>query len=127
MSRRYLPILATLLCMTAAPAAFAQRTCSTTCEWGYGPSAGPPRWGEVCCPQCDGRRQSPINIQPKNAKPADLPEIVVSYPSIRALAIHRIAHELYRYGVPLLPRIMSGLRSDPIHGSLRCRLPTTGT
>jgi len=34
-------------------------------------------------------------------------EIVVSYPSIRALAVHRIAHELYRYGVPLLPRVMS--------------------
>jgi serine O-acetyltransferase len=34
-------------------------------------------------------------------------EIVVSYPSIRALTIHRIAHELYRLGVPLLPRIMS--------------------
>jgi len=34
-------------------------------------------------------------------------EIVVSYPSIRALAVHRIAHELYSYGVPLLPRVMS--------------------
>jgi serine O-acetyltransferase len=34
-------------------------------------------------------------------------EIVVAYPSIRALAIHRIAHELHGYGVPLLPRIMS--------------------
>jgi len=35
-----------------------------------------------------------------------LAEIVVSYPSVRALAIHRIAHELYQLGVPLLPRIM---------------------
>jgi serine O-acetyltransferase len=34
-------------------------------------------------------------------------EIVVAYPTIRALAVHRIAHELYRYRVPLLPRIMS--------------------
>lgn len=34
-------------------------------------------------------------------------EIVLAYPAIRALAVHRIAHELYRYGVPLLPRIMS--------------------
>ncbi len=34
-------------------------------------------------------------------------EIVVAYPAIRALAIHRIAHELHGYGVPLLPRIMS--------------------
>ena len=34
-------------------------------------------------------------------------EIVVAYPAIRALAIHRIAHELNDYGVPLLPRVMS--------------------
>ncbi len=34
-------------------------------------------------------------------------EIVVAYPVIRALAIHRIAHELNGYGIPLLPRIMS--------------------
>lgn len=34
-------------------------------------------------------------------------EIVLAYPAIRALAVHRIAHELYSYGVPLLPRIMS--------------------
>jgi serine O-acetyltransferase len=34
-------------------------------------------------------------------------EIVLAYPAIRALAIHRIAHELYGYGVPILPRIMS--------------------
>ena len=34
-------------------------------------------------------------------------EIVVSYPSIRAIAIHRIAHELQRLRVPILPRMMS--------------------
>lgn len=39
-------------------------------------------------------------------------EIVVAYPSIRALAIYRIAHELYSYGVPLLPRIMSEYAHD---------------
>ena len=39
-------------------------------------------------------------------------EIVVAYPSIRALAIHRIAHELYGYRVPLLPRIMSEYAHD---------------
>jgi serine O-acetyltransferase len=39
-------------------------------------------------------------------------EIVVSYPAIRALAIHRIAHELNSYGVPLLPRIMSEYAHD---------------
>jgi serine O-acetyltransferase len=34
-------------------------------------------------------------------------EIVVSYPSIRAISIHRIAHELQRLRVPILPRMMS--------------------
>lgn len=39
-------------------------------------------------------------------------EIVASYPSIRALTVHRIAHELYQLGVPLLPRIMSEYAHD---------------
>jgi serine O-acetyltransferase len=39
-------------------------------------------------------------------------EIVVAYPAIRALSIHRIAHELCGYGVPLLPRIMSEYAHD---------------
>ncbi len=34
-------------------------------------------------------------------------EIVVSYPSIRAIAVHRIAHELQRLRVPILPRMMA--------------------
>jgi serine O-acetyltransferase len=34
-------------------------------------------------------------------------EIVVSYPSIRAIAIYRIAHALHRLGVPILPRMMT--------------------
>jgi serine O-acetyltransferase len=34
-------------------------------------------------------------------------EIVVAYPSIRAVAVHRIAHELHRLRVPILPRMMS--------------------
>ncbi len=34
-------------------------------------------------------------------------EIVVSYPSIRAIAIYRIAHEMYGLGVPILPRMMT--------------------
>jgi serine O-acetyltransferase len=34
-------------------------------------------------------------------------EIVVAYPAIRAIAIYRIAHELYRLGVPTLPRMMT--------------------
>lgn len=34
-------------------------------------------------------------------------EIVFCYPGIRALTTHRIAHSLYRLGVPLVPRIMA--------------------
>ncbi len=36
-----------------------------------------------------------------------LNEIIVSYPGIEAVAIHRVAHELYLLNVPLIPRIMS--------------------
>ena len=38
------------------------------------------------------------------ARSAD--EVVVSYPCTKAIAIQRIAHELYRAGIPLIPRIM---------------------
>jgi serine O-acetyltransferase len=34
-------------------------------------------------------------------------EIVISYPGVTAIAVHRIAHELYLQEVPLIPRIMS--------------------
>lgn len=34
-------------------------------------------------------------------------EIVLSYPGLKAIAIHRISHELYLKNVPLIPRIMS--------------------
>jgi serine O-acetyltransferase len=34
-------------------------------------------------------------------------EIVVSYPSIRAIVVHRIAHELFLLRVPILPRMMA--------------------
>jgi serine O-acetyltransferase len=39
-------------------------------------------------------------------------EIVVAYPTIRALSIHRIAHKLCGDGVPLIPRIMSEYAHD---------------
>lgn len=38
-----------------------------------------------------------------------LMEIVLSYPCLQAIAIHRIAHELYLKNVPLIPRVMSEL------------------
>jgi len=34
-------------------------------------------------------------------------EIVISYPGLKAIAIHRIAHELYKKSVPLIPRMMN--------------------
>ena len=34
-------------------------------------------------------------------------EVVISYPYIVAIATHRVAHELYKMEVPLIPRIMS--------------------
>ena len=37
----------------------------------------------------------------------DMNEIVFSYPGIRAISIHRIAHSLYKLNVPYIPRIMS--------------------
>lgn len=44
-----------------------------------------------------------------NGDPAalSLEEILFSYPSVTAITIHRIAHELYQAGVPIIPRIMS--------------------
>ncbi len=38
-----------------------------------------------------------------------LMEIVMSYPGLQAISVHRIAHPLYLKGVPLIPRIMSEL------------------
>ncbi len=34
-------------------------------------------------------------------------EVIMSYPGVAAIAVHRIAHFLYRRGIPLLPRMMS--------------------
>ena len=37
----------------------------------------------------------------------NLVEIIVSYPGLFAVSVHRLAHELYALGVPLIPRVMS--------------------
>jgi serine O-acetyltransferase len=34
-------------------------------------------------------------------------EIILSYPGVQAIVSHRIAHELYKMSVPMLPRMMS--------------------
>jgi serine O-acetyltransferase len=38
---------------------------------------------------------------------ACMDEIIFSYPSIYAVMVYRLAHELYQMGVPLIPRIMT--------------------
>ena len=37
----------------------------------------------------------------------DTDETVLCYPGVYAISVHRLAHELYRLGVPIVPRIMS--------------------
>jgi serine O-acetyltransferase len=37
----------------------------------------------------------------------DTDEVIFAYPGIFAITVHRVAHELHRLGVPLIPRIMS--------------------
>ncbi len=34
-------------------------------------------------------------------------EVVMAYPGLYAVTVHRIAHELYRLSVPVIPRVMS--------------------
>lgn len=34
-------------------------------------------------------------------------EVIVAYPFMEAIAVHRVAHELYKKNVPLIPRIMA--------------------
>ncbi|KYF66314.1 serine O-acetyltransferase [Sorangium cellulosum] len=38
---------------------------------------------------------------------ASMDEIILAYPGLLAVTVHRVAHELYLLGVPLMPRIMS--------------------
>lgn len=68
------------------------------------------------------RRKLQTDIQAAyNGDPAttSIDEILLSYPSIQAVSIHRIAHELYLADVPIIPRIMAeyahGLTGIDIH------------
>ena len=38
-------------------------------------------------------------------------EVLLCYPGVLAMIHHRLAHELYKLGLPLLPRIMAELRA----------------
>lgn len=44
-----------------------------------------------------------------NSDPAakSIDEILLAYPGFFAIAIHRIAHELWRSGIPIIPRLLS--------------------
>ena len=46
-------------------------------------------------------------------------EIIFSYPGLYAISVHRVAHKLFKLGVPMLPRIMSehahGITGIDIH------------
>ena len=56
------------------------------------------------------RRQLSLDVQAAfDGDPAahHTDEVIFCYPGLRALAVHRLAHELYRLDVPLIPRIMS--------------------
>lgn len=53
--------------------------CSSSCNWGYAADNGPPTWGTLCCPVCDGSSQSPIDIQPGDTVQGNLEDLVVEY------------------------------------------------
>jgi serine O-acetyltransferase len=38
---------------------------------------------------------------------SSIDEVIMAYPGLLAVTVHRVAHELYGLGVPLMPRIMS--------------------
>ncbi|MCH7883720.1 MAG: serine acetyltransferase [Planctomycetes bacterium] len=37
----------------------------------------------------------------------NMDEVILAYPGLLAISVHRLAHKLYQLGVPLMPRIMS--------------------
>lgn len=36
-------------------------------------------------------------------------EVILAYPGLHALLLHRVAHRLHRWGIPVLPRVISHL------------------
>jgi len=70
--------LVVTVALAAQPASSAE--CSASCDWGYGPEDGPTQWGDLCCPVCDGRGQSPIDIRPLDVTPGELGALTITYP-----------------------------------------------
>jgi len=70
---------ALLVSAALAPSLAEAAACSAACDWGYGPENGPPSWSELCCPVCDGRNQSPIDIRTEDVVPGDLGSLTLTY------------------------------------------------
>lgn len=49
-------------------------------------------------------------------------EVIFSYPGLYAISVYRLAHELFRLGVPMIPRMMT----EHAHGPHRYRHPPRG-
>ena len=52
-------------------------------------------WADICC------------IFEKDPAARNWLEVAFCYPGLQALVMHRIANRLYRWGIPLLPRLIS--------------------
>jgi serine O-acetyltransferase len=56
---------------------------------------------------CDNLRNDAELILHFDPAAYSLDEVIVTYPGFMAISIHRIAHELYKMHVPIIPRMMS--------------------
>jgi serine O-acetyltransferase len=56
---------------------------------------------------CTNLRQDAELILHFDPAAYSLEEVIVTYPGFRAITIHRVAHELYKMQVPIIPRMMS--------------------
>jgi serine O-acetyltransferase len=82
---------------------------------GLGPSQSDAAWSEQVVMEMLGelprlRDQLALDVQAAfDGDPAakSIEEVIFSYPAIQAITIHRVAHELYLRGVPMVPRIMA--------------------
>jgi len=86
-----------------------------TAEWGGGaahPTAAPARPGTAPVLQRLPAIRDALLLDVQAAYDGDpaatsLDEVILAYPGMLAVTVHRIAHELREMGVPLMPRIMS--------------------
>jgi serine O-acetyltransferase len=46
-------------------------------------------------------------IESSDPATASIDEVIITYPGFYAIAVHRFAHQLFRLGIPYLPRMMS--------------------